>query len=295
MKMPSIKSCLLLAVVAAVASGCVRRVLSQKDMTDVLFDVHLAEATIKIVNPRYECIEYQEYYNSVFEKHGITKADFDRSLEWYAHHPEKLSIIYDSLKVRADEFQKRVEAYEFHPDEKPTHADSIGTFDLWHWQREQRLEATARRAISLDSLHFEINDTDYFARANEIDFHLRMRALSADTAEYCTRLIFCYNDSLADTLSHRSFADTLTRRFHFYKLLPDTVDVQRMKIELIDFVGSISRVEIDSVELIRVFNKFSSPIAPRIRREVSLANDSIKKMQKANLERAVKKKKNKQK
>lgn len=278
--MRRIRKYLWVLPVMFVVAACGRRVLSQREMTDILFDIHRTEATLKVLTPNMTRIERQEYYNSIFEKYDITKEDFDNSLDWYARHPDKLSEVYDTLKLRADDFQKKVESYGFHPDEKPTHADSVDEFDLWHWQRKQLLEATVRKPVPSDSLQFEISDKDYFARGNELKFRLRMRAVSTDTTVYRTRLVFHYNDSLSDTLCHTSFADTLTRRFYFYKLLPDSLDVRRMEIILIDSLRNIGKVEIDSVELIRVFNKYDSPIPYRVRKEIREANDSIAKSKK---------------
>lgn len=264
-------------------SGCDSRpsdVLSRDKMADVLFDVHKADATIDVSAPYKGVADKQEYYNSVFRKWGVTKEEFDRSLDWYAEHPDLLLAIYDTLRSRADDLQNRVEAYEYHPDDKPTYFDSIDDFDLWKWQRVQMLENRGSRVIAADSLRFEINDSNYFARSNELIFDLEMRARSLDSATYRTYLVFQYADSTLDTLSHTSLADTLTRRYHYYKLLPDTVALSRLEIVFVDEPFWLSKVEVKSVSLVRRYHRYDSPILPRVRSEVRASRDSVRMAQK---------------
>ena len=81
-------------------SGCTMRpwgVLSHDDMVAVLLDVHVAESAMKVIDTSAKRIEKQEYYNTVFAKHGTTKAQFDNSLDWYARHPKLLVEIYDDV------------------------------------------------------------------------------------------------------------------------------------------------------------------------------------------------------
>ena len=60
-------------------SGCGRPwgVLSHDEMVEVVLDVHIAEASIRILDSSAKRIERQEYYNVVFDKHHITKEQFD--------------------------------------------------------------------------------------------------------------------------------------------------------------------------------------------------------------------------
>ena len=114
-------------------SGCGMRplgILSYNKMVDILLDVHIAESAMKILDPTARRIEKQEYYNTVFEKYDTTKEQFDKSLDWYSRRPKTLIAIYDDVRIKAEALQARVEAYEFHPDMMPTHADSLDTFDL---------------------------------------------------------------------------------------------------------------------------------------------------------------------
>lgn len=259
-------------------SGCSMRpwgVLSHDEMVAVLLDVHVAEAAMKIVDSRAKRIEKQEYYNQVFEKHNITKRQFDKSLDWYARHPKLLVEIYDDLKKEAECLKVRVEAYEFHPDDKPSRKDSIAEFDLWHWERDRLLILGEDSLIPVDSLHFSITDSNYFYKSESLQLYLKMRVYSLDTVEFATRVIYHYSDSVVDTLQYVSLADSVCRRYRFTQNIPDYRNIDSLFIELVDSVRTIERVEIDSVELNRTYNKFLYPIKSEVRKEIRQANDSI--------------------
>ena len=250
-------------------------ILSHDEMVAVLLDVHVAEAAMKIVDSRAKRIEKQEYYNQVFVKHNITKKQFDKSLDWYARHPKLLVAIYDDVKKEAERLQERVEAYEFHPDDKPSRKDSIAEFDLWHWERDRLLTLGEDSVIPVDSLHFSITDSNYFYKSESLQLYLKMRVYSPDTVEFATRVIYHYSDSVVDTLQYESLADSVCRRYRFTQNIPDYRNIDSLFIELVDSVRTIERVEIDSVELNRTYNKFLYPIKSEVRKEIRQANDSI--------------------
>ncbi len=262
-------------------SGCSMRpwgVLSHDEMVAVLLDVHIAEAAMKIVDSSAKRIEKQEYYNSVFEKYNITKEQFDKSLDWYAHHPKLLFLIYDDVRIEAERLHERVESYEFHPDNKPLREDSIVEFDLWYWERDRLLTFGEDSVIPIDSLHFSITDSNYFYKSESLQLYLKMRVYSPDTVEFITRVIYHYSDSLVDTLQYLSLADSICRRYRFTQNIPNFRNIDSLFIEFVDSVRTIESIAIDSVELNRVYNKYLYPMNSDIRKKVRHANDSIKKM-----------------
>ena len=259
-------------------SGCGMRpwgILSRSEMIAVLLDVHIAEAAMKVVDTSAKRIEKQEYYNTVFAKHNTTKEQFDKSLDWYARHPKVLVEIYDDVKKEAERLQDRVEAYEFHPDDKPSQKDSIAEFDLWHWERDRLLTLGEDSVIPIDSLHFSITDSNYFYKSESLQLYLKMRVYSPDTVEFATRVIYHYSDSLVDTLQYESLADSICRRYRFTQIIPSSRNIDSLFIEFVDSIRTIESVEIDSVELNRVYNKFLYPMNSDIRSKIRQANDSI--------------------
>lgn len=250
-------------------------ILSRSEMIAVLLDVHIAEAAMKVVDTSAKRIEKQEYYNTVFAKHNTTKEQFDKSLDWYARHPKVLVEIYDDVKKEAERLQDRVEAYEFHPDDKPSQKDSIAEFDLWHWERDRLLTLGEDSVIPIDSLHFSITDSNYFYKSESLQLYLKMRVYSPDTVEFATRVIYHYSDSLVDTLQYESLADSICRRYRFTQNIPSFRNIDSLFIELVDSVRTIESIKIDSVELNRMYNRFLYPMNSEVRKEIRQANDSI--------------------
>lgn len=91
----SIAFCLLLL------SACDDRpdgVMSKGKMERVLYDYHLAQAIGETSGRHSE--KSRDYIDAVFQKHGITRAEFDSSMVYYNIHNEDLKDIYEDLKER---------------------------------------------------------------------------------------------------------------------------------------------------------------------------------------------------
>ena len=93
--------------------GCrPRGVLSNRQMRNVLYDLHRADAAIQVAG--YSYLNDQEvagYYKNVLDKHGITQAEFDSSLVWYTDNPQIFNKIYPKVleRLEADfEVEKRI-------------------------------------------------------------------------------------------------------------------------------------------------------------------------------------------
>lgn len=85
--------------------SCSRRpsyVLSEGEMTNVLYDVQLAQAMMNsYIDPNYNKVEYKDaLVKSVLEKHNISQADFDTSLVWYSDNMAIYMKINDTIASR---------------------------------------------------------------------------------------------------------------------------------------------------------------------------------------------------
>ena len=101
--------CVLLAIV-----GCrPRGILSNREMREVLYDLHRADGAIQTAGYNYaHDQEVARYYKNVLDKHGITQAEFDSSLVWFTDNPQIFNKIYPKVieRLEADvevEKQKR--------------------------------------------------------------------------------------------------------------------------------------------------------------------------------------------
>ena len=75
-------------------------VLSRGKMEDVLYDYHIMQGIIDELPSEEREAKAQDYINAVFEKHGITEAQFDSSIVYYNRHTKDLHKIYSNLKER---------------------------------------------------------------------------------------------------------------------------------------------------------------------------------------------------
>ena len=89
--------CILLAMI-----GCrPRGVLSNREMRDVLYDLHRADGAIQVAGYNYSHDqEVAGYYKNVLDKYGITQEQFDSSLVWYTDNPQIFNKIYPKVVER---------------------------------------------------------------------------------------------------------------------------------------------------------------------------------------------------
>jgi hypothetical protein len=76
-------------------------ILSEEQMIDVLVDIHLTEATLKIANDSLarvsDTTELRNRFAQVFRKHDVEPDDFNASLNYYLEHIEQIDKIYTEV------------------------------------------------------------------------------------------------------------------------------------------------------------------------------------------------------
>lgn len=132
-------------LIALVLTGCeVKRpntVMSDAQMEDVLYDYHIAKAMGEGV-PYNENYKKQLYIESVFKKYGISQADFDSSMVWFARNPDVITEIYkrvnEKLKTERNKINHLISLQNNAPKESLP-GDSI---DIWSWKSIYSLTGT---------------------------------------------------------------------------------------------------------------------------------------------------------
>lgn len=100
---------LLLALVLDSCDPAPRGVLGRSDMVDLLVDLHTAEAMTEMRPNDFQSDSARlALRQSVFAKHGITQAQYDSSLVWYAHHIEAYNEVYKKVLLRLNDEQKQL-------------------------------------------------------------------------------------------------------------------------------------------------------------------------------------------
>ena len=70
-------------------------VLSSNKMVIVMTDLHRLDGVLQVKSYLHgQKDEEAAYYDAVLSKHGVTRAEFDSSLVWYTHHPQRFNKLY---------------------------------------------------------------------------------------------------------------------------------------------------------------------------------------------------------
>jgi len=89
---------MLLASCNSILSSKPSGTLSEKEMVDILVDIHLTEATLKMANDSgirlSDTNELRKRYAQVFVKNDVDPDDFNASLNYYLEHIDEFEKIY---------------------------------------------------------------------------------------------------------------------------------------------------------------------------------------------------------
>ena len=134
MKRILVNSLLLTVVIALLAACSVKskpEVLPSATLEAVLYDYHLAQVIVNDLpsNQRYK---KDLYFSYVYDKHGVTEAQVDSSLVYYARYPEGLSEIYANLSKRIDADLQRMESESTPLKARGAVAVVGDSVDLWY-------------------------------------------------------------------------------------------------------------------------------------------------------------------
>ena len=100
--------------------------LSQSQMVDLLVDIHLTEATLKMANDSISRLDdttgIRQRFAQVFKKHDINPDKFNNSLNYYIEHIDDLNKIYSEVIVKLTEMDARLTAKPIAP---PQNGNSV--------------------------------------------------------------------------------------------------------------------------------------------------------------------------
>ncbi len=74
-------------------------ILKKEEIIPVIIDMHIADATLisQQLDNKETRFKGENYYEMVFQKHNITRKQFDESIAFYARHPDFYEKIYDDV------------------------------------------------------------------------------------------------------------------------------------------------------------------------------------------------------
>ncbi len=101
------------------------KMLSQKQMVDIITDIQLIEAGFSINKYVIKGKDLKpEYYNEIFKKHSITVQQFSQNIDYYYASPKVMEEIYESVLANLSKIQSKV-IIEKEELDKQLAADSI--------------------------------------------------------------------------------------------------------------------------------------------------------------------------
>ena len=101
-----------MVVFACSSSNVPKGILSEKEITPILVDIHLAEGLYtqryiqKITRDNYQ----EDLYLSVLKKYKVSQKVLETSLLYYGKYPEKYKPVYDEVLNRLNEYQVKMRA-----------------------------------------------------------------------------------------------------------------------------------------------------------------------------------------
>jgi hypothetical protein len=173
--------------------ACGNKVLSESKMSRVLADIELAQSIYQNKGFEYRTVEAKDaLLAGVLEKHGITQAQLDSSLVWYAQRPDRLIKISDSVQALLKRQEQAVE--------------------LEAEQSKERIFPSLIRLNENSKLYsFRLNRTEFSQADTAAHYAIRFDVLSLDSARQI-QAFFYYE--YKDTVIERQFDITRTGRYY---------------------------------------------------------------------------------
>lgn len=152
---------LLAVIVLLVATSCSDTTkkpegfIEPVKMEEVLYDYHLGLAMSTNL-PYAENYKKESYLNYLYEKHGVTAAQFDSSMVWYTRHTKEMTAMYSNLTERFKGQRTHLQELVALRDNAFKGTLAGDTVDIWqgsslHWLSDYPLTNKVTFEIKADS------------------------------------------------------------------------------------------------------------------------------------------------
>jgi len=190
----------VLGILILVMSGCKpqtpRQYIQDKKMGEILYDYHLGDAiSHDVAGGNNHWDEYQEF---VLNKHHVTKDDFDKSMDYYFRHPEKLHDIYENIAKRLSREAERQGVAVSDMNDFGTVSHSNDTSNVW--KESSALLLAQHKPFNLHS--FAISCDTSFYKGDRIMFSFDTNFMVQDGSRDAVAVIAVKygNDSIASNM-----------------------------------------------------------------------------------------------
>lgn len=227
-------------------------VLSDSKMTDVLTEMHKLDGALYEKGLMYSHdVEKDSYYNSVFKKYGVSKAEFDSSLVWYTKNPKRFDLIYVDVLARLTALDEDVKKGKFHP------VDSVKLkhmkVNVWN----KRTLYTLTNDSSRTKLDIEIlNDSFLLGDVYVLKFQQRIAKEDSCKNQHVVFRINYYFEK-SDSLSVSTHNDNLTRSYTLRMKAKKKIKIKSLSVTLLgssSYKGKLNATT-NIIHLNREFNE----------------------------------------
>lgn len=251
-------------------------VLEPDKMVELMVDMHLAEGVIHI-NPKQfkNKQEKLEIYYDVFQRHGITKAEMDSSLNYYLAYADEYREIYDEVIARLETMHVEAESGKFQDTREflfgmieegirildSEEKDSVIS-EIWRMPRKfSLLEKGDKNTVEFTFINDTTNQFTFLVLKGEFKLYLNDCSQNPQTI-----LKVIYNDETSDEVTTPLIKDASLHPVRLRLPIDTAKSVVRIEGALIghDKCLSSKSVEISNVRLYKMrsphINKIESPI-----------------------------------
>jgi hypothetical protein len=242
-----------------------KNVLSERNMTAVLVDMHLLEGTLDAKGIGYSQFDLKsKYFNSILEKYNITQADFDSSVVWYTKNPKTYSDIYIDVNKRLTKLQIEVQKGKYHSVD----STDMKKFKLNIWNKPISFHFT--KDSTRTQLNFEIlNAGLMYGDVYILKFKEFISRQDSCKGRFVLLRINYYNGA-SDSVSTKTYSDGLTKRYTIQLPAYKKLKIKSISGKLLGCktYKGIFHAVVDSISLTRMYNSL---------KKSNLKNNALKK------------------
>lgn len=248
------KAFFLYLIAVFILAACNNRpdgVLDRSEMKEFLIEMHLLDGVLATKAPGNIQREKEYYYNALMRKHGITKAEFDSSLVYYASKPKQFERMYTQIVERLEGFELQLRSDTIEQILPDSLLNVPASYEMWSLDSSYVFTPDS----AWNDLKFSITDTSLMTGDNYLLF-LRMRRAPADSSKNARiALRVHYADGIIDSLTRDIKNDSVLRRYRFNFKVTRNQKVDSLTGFLLGAdkrIGAPS-VRIDSISLKRTY------------------------------------------
>ncbi len=236
---------LAIAFIITACTGKNKAPLNEKDFTNLLIDIHMADAVLEAPNYQmdYDNNYKEKYYNYIYEKYGISSADFDSCVIVYSENFSKYEKIY---QVVVDSLSRYKNSFDEEYQEKKRR----DTLNLWV---NKKVYSFKDDSLSIVECDVPFNDKGMYNLSLRVKVNKEDKGENNRLTAYFLKKTSMEQDTIIpfDTVKLRK--DTMWRYYSMRKLAIDT-NYTKLHFKLLDCdnIDSLKNrdVEIKSIKLI---------------------------------------------